>query len=281
MVRKKDIMPRFKTEEEESEYWDSHSPLDIVAEPKTQKVKVRGIKDRPITIRLDSESRLKLEKLANEQGLGPSTFARLIIGSAISAQEKLPKIVDAEKGRHDLEESQSQSIAGISLMEGDVKGNIARAKIMLNKALRNALEGDWQSAISLSEEACSIAPKDYLESIMNGVEMVWSCIQKTCVITLLDKAEGLMSEWDYAGASVELENIVKICMASKLPLDYADTSIRVANIALSCCSVAGRWKEDVDKKLERTLIGMSVIKTTLEEAIAERIEGERIYNLWR
>jgi hypothetical protein len=40
---------------------------------------VTRAKDSPITIRLDSESRSKLEKLAAEQGLGSSTFARRIL----------------------------------------------------------------------------------------------------------------------------------------------------------------------------------------------------------
>lgn len=62
-----------------------------LAEPKAQMVRVRGAKDRPITIRFDSESRSKLNKLAAEQGLGPSTFARLILMSVIECREKLPK----------------------------------------------------------------------------------------------------------------------------------------------------------------------------------------------
>jgi len=76
------------TEKQEAEYWDTHSPLDLGAEPKAQKVRVRGAKDKPITIRLDSESRLKLDKLAAERGLGPSTFARNIITSFIQQRTK-------------------------------------------------------------------------------------------------------------------------------------------------------------------------------------------------
>ena len=68
---------------QEAEYWDSHSPLDLSAEAKAQKVCVRGVKDRPITVRLDSESRSKFDRLAAEQGLGPSSFARLILTSVI------------------------------------------------------------------------------------------------------------------------------------------------------------------------------------------------------
>jgi len=87
----KELISQFETEEQEAEYWDSHSPLDLAAEPKAQKVRVRGVKDRPITVRLDSESRSKLDRLAAEKGLGPSSFARLILMSVIEQGGKLPK----------------------------------------------------------------------------------------------------------------------------------------------------------------------------------------------
>jgi len=72
---------KLETDEQEAEYWEKNSPLDLVAEPKAQKV--IGIKDRPITIRLDSESRLALENLAARHGIGPSTLARIVIMSHI------------------------------------------------------------------------------------------------------------------------------------------------------------------------------------------------------
>jgi len=101
---KKELLPQFETEEQEAEYWDSHSPLDLAAEPKAQKVRVRGAKDRPITVRLDSESRSELDKLAAEQGLGPSSFARLILMSVIEQGGKLPKRITLDELKHMLEE---------------------------------------------------------------------------------------------------------------------------------------------------------------------------------
>jgi len=83
MGTKKELMPKFESEEKEAEHWDTHSPLDRGAEPKAQKVQVRGAKDRPITIRLDSETRRKLEELAAQRGVGPSTLTRSILLSAI------------------------------------------------------------------------------------------------------------------------------------------------------------------------------------------------------
>lgn len=110
MREDKELTPKFKTEEQEAEYWDTHSPLDLAAEPKAQKVRVRGTKDRPITIRLDSESRSKLEKLAAEQGLGPSTLARLVLTSVIESEEKLPRNVTLDELRDILEKNLPQPL---------------------------------------------------------------------------------------------------------------------------------------------------------------------------
>jgi antitoxin component of RelBE/YafQ-DinJ toxin-antitoxin module len=106
----KERIPQFETEEEEAEYWDSHSPLDLTAEPEAQKVHVRAVKDKPITVRLDSKSRSKLDRLAAEQGLGPSSFARLILMSVIEQRGKLPKRISLEELRKMLEEITPQSV---------------------------------------------------------------------------------------------------------------------------------------------------------------------------
>jgi len=90
MGAKKELIPKFESEGKEAEYWDTHSPLDLEAAPKAQKLQVRGAKDRPITIRLDSQTRQKLNKLAVQRGVGPSTLARSILMSAIEQRGTLP-----------------------------------------------------------------------------------------------------------------------------------------------------------------------------------------------
>ncbi len=101
---KKELVPQFETEEQEAGYWDSHSPLDIIAEPKAQKVRVKGTKDKTITIRLDSESRSKLDRLAAEQGLGPSSFARLVLMSVIEQGTKPIKHITLDELNNMVEE---------------------------------------------------------------------------------------------------------------------------------------------------------------------------------
>ena len=93
MGKKKELTPEFESEEKEAEYWDTHSPLDRGAEPKAHELRVRGAKDRPVTIRLDSETRRKLEEAAAQRGIGPSTLARSILLSTIGHQNEPPKSV--------------------------------------------------------------------------------------------------------------------------------------------------------------------------------------------
>jgi antitoxin component of RelBE/YafQ-DinJ toxin-antitoxin module len=87
MSANKNTAPKFKSETQEAEYWDKHSPLDLIAEPELEKVRVGDTKDRPIAIRLDSKTRSKLNELAAKQGMGPSTLARLFITQAIEGKE--------------------------------------------------------------------------------------------------------------------------------------------------------------------------------------------------
>jgi hypothetical protein len=106
----KELIPEFETEEQEAEYWDTHSPLDVAAEPGAQGVRVRAPKDRPITIRLDSHSRRKLEELATESGLGPSTFARRILLSAIERGGESPRRLTLSDLREALEQNLPQHV---------------------------------------------------------------------------------------------------------------------------------------------------------------------------
>lgn len=83
MGARKRPMPKFENEQDESEFWDSHSILDCVEEPQLEEVHLRTPKDRPITIRLDSGSRAGLQELASAYHVGPSTMARMILVQAI------------------------------------------------------------------------------------------------------------------------------------------------------------------------------------------------------
>ncbi len=71
-------VPRFKSIEEEAEFWDSHSPLDYPEYWKGGKWQ-KG--QRPLGhilgVRLDSKVLGELAALARSKGIGPSTLARI------------------------------------------------------------------------------------------------------------------------------------------------------------------------------------------------------------
>lgn len=276
MGTNKDVMPQFETEEQEAEYWNSHSPLDLTTEPKAQRVRVKGAKDKPITIRLDSMSRTKLEKLAADQGLGPSTFARLILMSAIEYREKLPKPITYDRSDYRLEPASPQTIAEEQVVNNKIGRSISTAEMKLQEALNQALDGDWRTAISLLREAISTVPEGYSAYIKGEVQMVWSCIQRACVEPLLTRAEKSVLNWDYDEATSAVTNILDICEAARLPLDYGDLSIRILRVAQATCAAAEGWKGDVDAKLNRVIAGISVFRVDFGESINRVLEAETL-----
>jgi len=83
MAKLKKPIPAFTSEEEEVEYWEKHSLLEHFDESDFEPLQVKVPKDRPITIRLDSESRQRLNEMAKAYRVGPSTLARAIIGGVL------------------------------------------------------------------------------------------------------------------------------------------------------------------------------------------------------
>ena len=81
MAKLKKPLPKFRTEEEEAKYWDTHSPLEHFDISDFKPLRV--VKDRPITIRLDRQTRQRLDEIARIYKIGPSTLARIIIVSVL------------------------------------------------------------------------------------------------------------------------------------------------------------------------------------------------------
>ncbi|MBI4289259.1 MAG: hypothetical protein HY671_12645 [Chloroflexi bacterium] len=80
-AKRRAVLPNFSTAEEEAEFWLTHGPATPKAKSRTPAPGTP--KDRPITIRLDSQSKQQLKELAATYGVGPSTFARRIIDAAL------------------------------------------------------------------------------------------------------------------------------------------------------------------------------------------------------
>ena len=86
MAKLKKPLPKFRTEEEEAKYWDTHSPLEHFDISDFKPLRV--VKDRPITIRLDRQTRQRLDEIARIYKIGPSTLARMIIDSVVEDMSK-------------------------------------------------------------------------------------------------------------------------------------------------------------------------------------------------
>lgn len=69
-------IPRFKSYEEEADFWDTHSPLDYGT---WKEVKLEFAKPlvHILGVRLDAKTIDLLAKLGGEMGIGPSTLVRM------------------------------------------------------------------------------------------------------------------------------------------------------------------------------------------------------------
>ena len=77
-------VPKFKNLKEEREFWDTHDSTDYLGDFEVAKdvVFVRP-KKKVISLRLDPKIVRKLKELADEEGLPPTTYARMLIVKGI------------------------------------------------------------------------------------------------------------------------------------------------------------------------------------------------------
>lgn len=82
-------VPKFKTMKEEREFWDTHDSTDYHDYFKITKdvVFVRPRKEI-ISLRLEPKFIKRLRELADEEGLPPTTYARMLIIKSIQARSK-------------------------------------------------------------------------------------------------------------------------------------------------------------------------------------------------
>lgn len=85
-------VPEFESPEEEREYWEAHGPLAEGHEGQLNKPRRGQKRSSFLAVRLTGEELMRLRDLAAKQGMGPSTFARLILTASIQKERKLPKV---------------------------------------------------------------------------------------------------------------------------------------------------------------------------------------------
>ncbi|MBW1802254.1 MAG: hypothetical protein JRJ85_16180 [Deltaproteobacteria bacterium] len=72
-------VPKFKNLREEREFWDTHDTTNLNEFKETKDVVFVRPKKEVISLRLDPKIIKSLRKLAAEEGLPPTTYARMLI----------------------------------------------------------------------------------------------------------------------------------------------------------------------------------------------------------
>jgi len=109
MKRTRDnVIPEFKSLEEEKEYWEARGPLAEGHKGTINKPKSRQKRSSFLAVRLTGEELTRLRDVAAKQGLGPSTFARIVLTSAIERQSQ-PDIITLTELKNMMENFLSQS----------------------------------------------------------------------------------------------------------------------------------------------------------------------------
>jgi hypothetical protein len=70
-------IPRFKSRQEEAEFWDTHSPLDYGEWTEVKRFNVAKPLVHILAVRLDAKTIDRLAAVGRKKGIGPSTLARM------------------------------------------------------------------------------------------------------------------------------------------------------------------------------------------------------------
>ena len=86
--RKKSKIPRFKSYEEEANWWDTHDTTEFEDEFKPVKLEFEKPLEHILGVRLDSKTLTQLTKLGSDIGIGPSTLVRMWVLEKLKASLK-------------------------------------------------------------------------------------------------------------------------------------------------------------------------------------------------
>lgn len=103
-------LPEFQSLDEERNYWEAHGPLAEGRKGGVSRPKPDQRRSSFLAVRLTGEELTRVRDIAARQGMGTSTFARLVLTAAIEHQGKLPKRVTLDELRDVLETTFSQPV---------------------------------------------------------------------------------------------------------------------------------------------------------------------------
>src|SRR5437867_4068187 len=101
-------IPRFQSEQEESEFWDTHDATEFLDETAPADLKFIGPPPRKvlISIRFDQETIDKLKMIAEHKGIGYQTLIRMWVKEQLALQMEMP---NAPEPRRMLAQSGEQA----------------------------------------------------------------------------------------------------------------------------------------------------------------------------
>lgn len=70
-------IPKFKTEQEEADFWAKHDSTDYLSETKEVKAKFTRPKKKLVSLRLDEKTIKALKRVANSKGIGYLELVRM------------------------------------------------------------------------------------------------------------------------------------------------------------------------------------------------------------
>ena len=97
-------IPKFESLAEERKYWEARGPLAEEHKGKINKPKPGQRRSSFLAVRLTGEELTRLRDTAAKQGLGPSTFARLVLTRAIENESGMSKAVTSDEIKDLLDE---------------------------------------------------------------------------------------------------------------------------------------------------------------------------------
>ncbi len=102
-------IPQFESLEEERQYWEARGPLAEGRKGQVNKPKPREKRSSFLAVRLTGEELTRLRDMAARQGVGPSTYARLVLTRAIEHEGKPARAVGSDELMSRLTETLSKT----------------------------------------------------------------------------------------------------------------------------------------------------------------------------
>ena len=99
MMKNKKIIPYFKNEDKEREFWASHSPLDYFNIKGFKSASFPKLKPsvKSISIRLPEDMLAELKTLANKKDVPYQSLAKIYLSRQISLERESPALVTKNK----------------------------------------------------------------------------------------------------------------------------------------------------------------------------------------